>query len=156
MSISDVITEFLLEHIGDNDLLELSRNELANFFSCAPSQINYVLSTRFTPDKGYAVESKRGGGGYITLIRLREDKDSVISQMGNEVYGLEGLNYSKATAMILRLVEENVMTDKEGKIARLAMSDKALSFPINIADRLRKQIFYEILIELAKGGNQIE
>lgn len=156
MSISDVITQFLLEHIGNNDLLEVSRNELANFFSCAPSQINYVLSTRFTPDKGFVVESKRGGGGYITLIRLREDKDSVLSQMGNEVYNSDGLSYSKAVGYITRLVEDKIMTKQEGKLTQIAMSDKALSFPINIADRLRKQIFYEILIELAKGGKENE
>ena len=154
MTISDIITEFLLEHIGSNDLLELSRNELANFFSCAPSQINYVLSTRFTPDKGFVVESKRGGGGYITLIRLKEDKDSVLRQMGDEVYNSDGLTFGKVNAMLTRLVDDKIITTKEKKIAELAMSDKALSFPINIADKMRKQIFYEILIELSKGGKE--
>ena len=67
-NISDVIEQFLLDSLGEDDSLELSRNELANYFSCAPSQINYVLATRFTPDRGYAIISKRGGGGGIRVI----------------------------------------------------------------------------------------
>ena len=62
-NLSDIIEEFILNTIGSDDTLNLSRNELANFFNVSPSQINYVLSTRFTIDRGYLTESKRGGGG---------------------------------------------------------------------------------------------
>ena len=73
-NISDVIENFLTELFGDENSILISRNDLAQYFNCAPSQINYVLSTRFTVDKGYAVESKRGGGGYVTLIKLTDDE----------------------------------------------------------------------------------
>ncbi|MGN1208056.1 MAG: CtsR family transcriptional regulator, partial [Christensenellales bacterium] len=69
-NVSDIIEEFILSTIGDEQSLNLSRNELANFFNVSPSQINYVLSTRFTLDRGYQTESKRGGGGYIVLKRI--------------------------------------------------------------------------------------
>ena len=74
-NISDIIEEFILQQLEDSDNIDLSRNELANFFSCAPSQINYVLSTRFTAPKGYIVESHRGGGGFIRLIRVNYEKN---------------------------------------------------------------------------------
>ena len=77
-NISDIIESFLLETLGDNDTLNISRNELANYFACAPSQINYVLSTRFTPDRGYLIESRRGGGGFITVARLSQEPDELL------------------------------------------------------------------------------
>ena len=72
MGVSDRITAFitaLLEEEQGNDWLELKRNELAQIFGCVPSQINYVISTRFNPQHGYEVESKRGGGGFIKIRR---------------------------------------------------------------------------------------
>ena len=68
--LSDSIEQFIKSLLEEYDeMIELQRNELANYFSCAPSQINYVLATRFSPEKGYYVESKRGGGGHIKLVR---------------------------------------------------------------------------------------
>ena len=66
-SISDIIEKFILDNLGESDEIDISRNELANFFSCAPSQINYVLETRFTVDRGFVKESKRGGGGFVII-----------------------------------------------------------------------------------------
>ena len=75
-NISDIIESFLLETLGDNDTLNISRNELANYFACAPSQINYVLSTRFTPDRGYLIESRRGGAGLSPSFGCRKSRTS--------------------------------------------------------------------------------
>ena len=75
MNLSDIIEDFILKTIGEDSSLNLSRNELANFFNVSPSQINYVLSTRFTFDRGFETESKRGGGGYIVLKKLNLDDD---------------------------------------------------------------------------------
>ena len=67
-AISDSIEKFILTLLGEDDAIELQRNELAHYFSCAPSQINYVLATRFNLGRGYAIESRRGGGGYISCL----------------------------------------------------------------------------------------
>ncbi len=71
-NISDVIEKFLIDAIGGDRSIVINRNELADYFSCAPSQINYVLATRFTLDRGYVIQSRRGGGGYVTLIRISD------------------------------------------------------------------------------------
>ena len=70
MKISDMIEEYIRDIIADEESVELSRSELANRFNCVPSQINYVISTRFIPELGFSVESRRGGGGYIRINKL--------------------------------------------------------------------------------------
>lgn len=69
-NLADKIERYLKEHLSRTEILEVRRAMLAALFDCAPSQINYVLTTRFTPERGYLVESRRGGGGYIRIIRL--------------------------------------------------------------------------------------
>ncbi|MGN0771644.1 MAG: CtsR family transcriptional regulator [Christensenellales bacterium] len=148
-NISDTIEEFILSVIGDDDSLQLSRNELANYFAVAPSQINYVLATRFNVDKGYIIESKRGGGGFITLIRLCK-KDDLLSEVLEEVEKLDGLTYQKASNIIDRLQRDDMIDDKQADIIRSAVSDKALNVPMN-NNRLRKNVFSQILIGLIRG-----
>lgn len=149
-NISDVIEQFILSTFGDDKLLQLSRNDLATFFSCAPSQINYVLSTRFTPEKGYIVESKRGGGGCIKLIRVNVDKESTIRILYNYIVKENELEFNKLTHMLSRLVQEQIITEGEGEVLKASMSDKALAFPVNIAPRIRAQMFKEVLLTLSK------
>lgn len=149
-NISDIIEEFILSTFGDDDLLQLSRNELANFFSCAPSQINYVLSTRFTPDKGYIVESKRGGGGCIKLIRLNENHEGLLRRLYDDIGAIQVLTANKVANILCRLVNESLITESESKLLMTSMSDKSLSFPVNVAGKLRAQMMREILLELAK------
>ena len=67
-----------------NDFAEFGRNELADIFGCVPSQINYVIATRFNPQKGYSVESRRGGGGYIRISRIKDGKISDAESIGDE------------------------------------------------------------------------
>ncbi len=150
VSISDSIEEFLITTIGDDAELKLSRNELAIFFSCAPSQINYVLSTRFTPDRGYKVESKRGGGGCVKLIRIVESEDNLLMQIYEEIRHLTSLTYSKCRDIVSRLMRDTVVTDREGKIMLTIMNDKSLAFPVDIAGRIRVQMFKEIILELSR------
>ena len=91
--LSDMIEEFIKALLEEsNGQLELQRNELADYFECAPSQINYVLATRFSLDRGYYIESRRGGGGYIRIIRLDMDNNDYImyllrERIGNRRYG---------------------------------------------------------------------
>ncbi len=70
MRVSDLIEEFIKDLFDENEYIEIQRNDLAQQFNCVPSQINYVISTRFKPSQGYYVESKRGGGGCIKIKRL--------------------------------------------------------------------------------------
>ena len=88
-TISDTIEEFLLDTLGEAEHLDISRNELANYFNVAPSQINYVLSTRFNFARGYVIESKRGGGGHISIMRVYESTpewiSSLMQELGDEI-----------------------------------------------------------------------
>ena len=78
MRLSNIIEEFIKEMLSEADMIELQRNELANKFNCVPSQINYVISTRFSPERGYSVESRRGGGGYIKITKAKPDDGNYI------------------------------------------------------------------------------
>lgn len=82
MGISDNVAEYILELLQkDNGTAEIQRNELAGIIGCVPSQINYVLTSRFTPEQGYIVESRRGGGGYIRITRMRVSKSDMIMHL---------------------------------------------------------------------------
>ena len=146
MTVSDIIERFLLETLGDELSVNFNRNELAAYFSVAPSQINYVLSTRFTPERGYLIESRRGGGGSVTLIRVESDADDIILKYLDETLA-SGIDYGRACAIIDRLVQDEVYTDCEASLIKAAMSDKALIAPTVAKDRLRGSILKNILTE---------
>ena len=79
MKMSDTIADFILDCLSSGGgVAELQRRGLAERFSCVPSQINYVIETRFTPENGYLVESRRGGGGYIRIVRVQDDKERML------------------------------------------------------------------------------
>lgn len=149
-TISDIIEEFILSALADDDLLQLSRNDLATFFSCAPSQINYVLSTRFTPEKGFIIESKRGGGGCINLIRITDDKENVLKSIYNYLCEEGTLEYNKLLHILERLEKDRIIDNKESELLKISMSDKALANPVNITARLRAQMLKEIVLNLSK------
>ena len=149
-TISDIIEEFILSALADDDLLQLSRNDLATFFSCAPSQINYVLSTRFTPEKGFIIESKRGGGGCINLIRITDDKEDVLKSIYSYLCEEGTLEYNKLLHILERLEKDGIIDNKESELLKITMSDKALANPVNITARLRAQMLKEIVLNLSK------
>ena len=149
-TISDIIEEFILSALADDDLLQLSRNDLATFFSCAPSQINYVLSTRFTPEKGFIIESKRGGGGCINLIRITDDKENVLKSIYNYLCEEGTLEYNKLLHILERLEKDGIIDNKESELLKITMSDKALANPVNITARLRARMLKEIVLNLSK------
>ena len=150
-NISDRIEQFILTNIGDDMVMELSRNELASYFAVAPSQINYVLSTRFTIERGYLVEGRRGGGGYIRLLRVVE-RDIV-----KEVYGLIGDEITERQAMhlLLRLVDAKKLTEREYYILSSAISNKSLVSPIIKKDEIRASILKGVLERLMVSGGNI-
>ena len=148
-NISDTIEQFILSVIGDDDTLQLSRNELANYFAVAPSQINYVLATRFNLDRGYIIESKRGGGGSITLVRIHDAHNELLKQLVEQIDKVDVLSYQRTCNVIDRLVRDEIVTEDEGDIMKSALSDKALNVPMDNT-KLRKNVFQQILIGLMK------
>lgn len=147
-NLSDIIESFLIETLGDQASLCLNRNELANYFSVAPSQINYVLSTRFTPERGFIIESKRGGGGSITVTRIAYDIDSEMNEYLSAFDA--GVSYRKAAQIIDRLREGDVITKNEGELIKSAISDKALIAPTVIKDKLRGSIMKSVILQIMK------
>ena len=149
-NISDVIEEFILQTLGDDSELNLSRNDLAVHFSCAPSQINYVLTTRFSPTKGFLIESKRGGGGFIRLIKLDLDNNEYVI---NNIMTLIGQQISErdTNSILDMLCEANILNDDQVTTAKVLLSDKAISNPFKLEDTLRatmlKTLIYNFLKE---------
>ena len=149
-NISDIIEQFILEQIDEFGEINLSRNELANFFNCAPSQINYVLSTRFTSPRGFITESRRGGGGYIKLIRLDLNKNDYLERLITNTIQDE-ISFNEAEQLIVGLVERNLLTDREYDIIMSSISNRALSNPIKMENKLRANIIKNILVNIIKG-----
>ncbi len=146
--LSDTIENFIKNLMGEYEgRIELQRNELAQHFNCAPSQINYVLATRFTPDRGYIIESRRGGGGYIRVVRLNVDESSELLELVTERIG-DQISERDAMGVISRLVDNDVVTEKEGALMGAAISDKALAIPAMIKDHLRASIMKQFILTL--------
>ena len=148
MGISDLIAGFIQSELEEADgVLELQRSELAQRFNCVPSQINYVMSTRFSPERGYIVESRRGGNGYIRITRVRVDRQTllmhVINSLGDE------LDLPSARAIAANLAESGAISREVAGNLLAAVSQRALqAAPANCAGKLRSDIFKQVLIQL--------
>ncbi len=144
-SLSDIIESFIKKMFKEieEEALEIQRNELANKFQCAPSQINYVLSTRFTLERGYYVESRRGGGGYVRITRINIDDEDLIKHILEDI----GHSISQQNAMdyIKRLMEEGIITTKEAFIIRAAIDRRNLNLNISNEGILRANILKGII-----------
>lgn len=149
-NISDIIEQFILDQLQDDEELNLSRNELASFFNCAPSQINYVLSTRFTNPKGFIVESRRGGGGYIKLTRVNLEKDDYLETLICDTIQDE-IDFNLASQLIDGLKNRGLITERESNIILASISNKALQNPLKIENKLRANILKNLLINIVKG-----
>lgn len=149
-NISDIIEEFILQQLLEDNVINLSRNELASYFNCAPSQINYVLSTRFTPIRGFDVESKRGGGGFIKLYKISyNDENEYFNNIMNEVIGDE-IDYNLSLQLLDNLKLRKLINESEYNIIKSAVSHKSLSNPIKIEDKLRSKILKNILVNILR------
>ncbi|MDR2047595.1 MAG: CtsR family transcriptional regulator [Clostridiales bacterium] len=146
-NISDLIEQFILSAMSGSGETILKRNDLANRFDCASSQINYVLNTRFTVDKGYSIESRRGGGGYIRLFRM-EGGEEYFKTILNGIKG-GSLSYNKCTHIMQRLIIDGLMTERERELLAAALSDKSLSVACD-KEKLRRSIMTEVIIGLWK------
>jgi len=147
MGISDLIASFLQDRLEmtEDGVLEVQRNDLAQQFNCVPSQINYVMSTRFSPERGYIVESRRGGNGYIRITRVRVDRQTllmhVINSLGSRV------DLPSARAILSNLVQSGALTEDIGQALLTAVGDKALiRIPRELRDGVRADIMKQVLI----------
>lgn len=147
--ISDKIEAFISELLkNENDeWLELKRNELAAVFNCVPSQINYVISTRFGPDNGYIVESRRGGGGYLRIKRIASQPDDLlanaIQSVGNSI------DYSSAQALISRLADAGAADEKTARLMLSAICDRSIPAAQPLRNTVRAGILKGMLSQTA-------
>lgn len=144
--VSDIIEEFIKELFEDDNEIEIQRNDLAQKFNCVPSQINYVIATRFKPAQGYYVESRRGGGGHITIRKVNNTKEDylmhIINNMGNSI------SNSEAEILISDFLTYSLINKKEAKLLRVATSDNVLNIPKQYKDLLRANILKNMLLNL--------
>lgn len=130
-NISDIIEQYLKQVIdlSNNNVIEIKRNEIADRFECVPSQINYVINTRFTLERGFVVESKRGGGGYIRIIKVKlHDDIDIIDQMLHMID--HSVAQGNAESMIIRLIEEGIITNREAKLMLSVLDRSVLSMDV--------------------------
>ncbi len=147
--LSDHIEEFIKSMLAEYDeMVELQRNELASYFSCAPSQINYVLATRFSPEKGYLIESRRGGGGYIKVIKINPSRQEHISALISDKLSGGKIGEGDAYSLIEALHGAGYLSNREERLMKQILSDKALNIPALIKDNVRANILKEALFAL--------
>ena len=157
MRLSDTIESFIKELLGasEDDGVELKRNELAEYFQCAPSQINYVLSTRFTPDHGYMIESRRGGGGCIRIVHVERNQGDYLDYLIRERVGLS-LADKDAQLLLRQLVESGTVSREDGLMIAAALSPQALAVPVpeTVKCALRARIMRSMLLNIARRNQR--
>jgi transcriptional regulator CtsR len=148
-NISDIIENYLKEvlEMSEKSLVEIKRSEIADKFECVPSQINYVINTRFTIEKGYVVESKRGGGGFIRIMKVQTyDHAHLIDQLLSLIQSR--IPQNSAENLILRLVEEDVINKREAKIMLSVIDRSVLYLELPYRDELRARLLKAMLTSL--------
>ena len=147
MRLSEVIEQYIKDMFSDEDeFIEFGRNELAQYFNCVPSQINYVISTRFNPEQGYYVESRRGGGGNVKIKRINMTNDKYIMHIINSIE--HNLTQQDTLILINHLCEYGVISNIEAKLLKVATNDKVLNLPKEQRDEVRTRIFKNMILNL--------
>lgn len=148
MRMSDLVAKYILEMLDEqNGSAEIQRNELAGSLGCVPSQINYVITSRFTPEQGYIVESRRGGGGYIRISRVKMDRGATVMHIINSV----GNNLDKATAeaMLNNMLSTRMIELGIAKVIASALSDSSLRSVVQEKrDAVRADLFKNMLLAI--------
>ncbi|MCI8617976.1 MAG: CtsR family transcriptional regulator [Clostridia bacterium] len=148
MRMSDIIEEFIKDLFDEDEsnFIEIQRNELAQQFNCVPSQINYVISTRFKPSQGYYVESKRGGGGNIKIKKINNTKSDYIMHIINNIGRTVTAN--DINILLSDFLTYNIITEQEARLLKVATSDNVLKLDIDIKDEVRARIFKNMLLNI--------
>ena len=148
-NISDIIEGYLKQiiELDGKGHVEIKRSELADKFQCVPSQINYVINTRFTAERGYLVESKRGGGGYIRILRVEShSKEALFDEMLTQI----DTSSPQVTAehIIYRMIDEEIVSKREAKLMFAAIDRSTLQLPLPVRDEIRARIIKAMLMML--------
>lgn len=149
-NVSDIIESFILSSMGSSNDINLSRNELADFFKCAPSQINYVLTTRFNLNRGYIIQSQRGGGGFIKVVKLKDFDNHYLYKIIEENLSKE-ISFKDAVYLLEDLVGKEFLTKEQATLISYAIDDKALANPFKIEGNLRSNILKNFLLNIKRG-----
>ena len=146
-NMSDIIEEYLKNVLLAQEQVEIRRSEIADRFNCVPSQINYVINTRFTVQQGYVVESKRGGGGYIRIMKVNlvDDMDFIDALL--EVVP-EELSVKQANHILQNLYDNELLSKREAQLLLIAMSKESLTDAEQCSDQLRSNMMKNILTSL--------
>lgn len=150
MRMSDIVAQHILDMLDERDgNAEIQRNELASVLGCVPSQINYVITSRFTPEHGYIVESRRGGGGYIRITRINTGPSDAIMHIINSIG--DRLDKVSAEIMINNMLSRSIISEQTALLIAAAMSERSyLSLPQQYRDYIRASVFKNMLLTLLR------
>ncbi len=147
MGTSDIIEQFLREIIENEGAVEIQRKTIAERFGCVPSQVNYVIRTRFTNERGYSVESKRGGGGYLRIQKVAISGNNVIMHIVNSIG--DSISFETASVLVQNMVDNEYLSVREGRLILSAITDNVLTLPRPLREGLRAAILKNMLVSLA-------
>lgn len=147
-NMSDIIEAYLKEFLKDSKHIEIKRSDIADHFDCVPSQINYVINTRFTQEHGYQVESKRGGGGYIRILKIQltseaDQIDQMLDLIGDQ------LSYRNGVNIIETLIEQQIITKREGRLI-LSVIEKSVLHTISNQDQSARAMLLKTFLHQLK------
>lgn len=148
-NLADDIEQFLKQLIRDSGVVEVQRAILAAQFGCAPSQINYVLATRFSPERGYFVESRRGGGGYIRVTRLNLEVGDALHELVHQQIG-SYLSQDEALGYIARLREQNIIGDREAAVMQAVIHRESIGLDLPLRDAVRANLLKAMIIAVLR------
>ena len=149
MNLSNAIAQMITGMLSGQSEIEIQRDVLAQDLGCVPSQINYVLSSRFTPERGYIVESRRGGKGCIRITRVSCDKNTLIMKVIGSIG--QSIDERAVDAHLMNLLYHELIAKKDAALISVATSDSTLrGLPTDIRDILRATIFKQMLLTIAQ------
>lgn len=148
MRISDLVAKYIIDMLDEQDgNAEIKRNELASVLGCVPSQINYVITSRFTPEQGYIVESRRGGGGYIRITRINATRQNAVMHIINSIG--KRLDSASSEIMLANMLSREIISENTAALMASAVSERAyFDVPQQYRDLLRAAVFKNMLLTL--------
>ncbi len=151
-NISDLIENYLKQLLAESnsEFVEVQRSDLAMRFSCVPSQINYVLTTRFSAGHGYFVESRRGSGGYIRIVKIPLDQSADLILNLCDIIG-DSISQADADGVIGRLLEEDFISLREARVMSAAVDGNILRLSMPVRDKLRALLLKAMITTILRS-----